>query len=417
MTARKIIHVDMDAFYASVEQRDDPQLRGKPVVVAWRGNRSVVCAASYEARKFGVRSAMPAVRAERLCPNAIFLPPDFPRYRAVSRQVREILMRHTDLIEPLSLDEAYLDVTENKTGLPTATQVARTIREQIRSELSLTASAGVAPNKFLAKIASDWKKPDGLFVIQPEEVDSFLLPLPVGRIPGVGKVTEEKLKHLEVQTIADLRRMDLPTLEGRFGRYGVRLYELARGIDNSEVVPDRPTQSISAEDTFEQDVSLAEMEPMIRRLAEHTWAASRKSLVFSFSTTLRAIRDSFQNSHSQLYTRLSTCSLRGADKYRPCHCGDVSASAQQRFRLVAVGLSNFLEPEDISAQPALFTQPQAVVGQICGWPTIRPVLWEELACGFLFALRLVHLAFWLRAGSSEHGNSDSRLALRPAHVA
>src|SRR6201984_2465102 len=166
---RKIVHIDMDAFYASVEQRDDPQLRGRPVVVAWRGNRSVVCAASCETRKFGVRSAMPAVRAERLCPNAIFLPPDFPRYRAVSRQVREIFQRHTDLIEPLSLDEAYLDVSENKTGLPTATQVARTIREQIRSELSLTASAGVAPNKFLAKIASEWEKPDGGFFLQPEE--------------------------------------------------------------------------------------------------------------------------------------------------------------------------------------------------------------------------------------------------------
>src|ERR1700758_3071759 len=211
MAARKIIHIDMDAFYASVEQRDDPQLRGKPVVVAWRGNRSVVCAASYEARKFGVRSAMPAVRAERLCPNAIFLPPDFPRYRAVSRQVREIFKRHTDLIEPLSLDEAYLDVTENKTGLPTATQVARTIREQIRSELSLTASAGVAPNKFLAKIASDWKKPDGLFVLQPEAVDAFLLPLAVSRLPGVGKVMEEKLEGFGVKTVADFR-------EGEGGR-------------------------------------------------------------------------------------------------------------------------------------------------------------------------------------------------------
>src|SRR5262244_1666851 len=276
MALRKIVHIDMDAFYASVEQRDNPQLRGRPVIVAWRGNRSVVCAASYEARKFGVRSAMPAVRAERLCPNAVFLPPDFQRYRAVSQQVREIFLRHTDLIEPLSLDEAYLDVSENKTGLPTATLVARTIREQIRAELNLTASAGVAPNKFLAKIASDWKKPDGLFVIQPEEVDSFLLPLPVGRIPGVGKVTEEKLKRLEIQTIAHLRRMDLATLESRFGRYGVRLYELARGIDDSEVISDRPTQSISSEDTFEQDVLLTETEPMIRKLAEHTWTASRR---------------------------------------------------------------------------------------------------------------------------------------------
>src|SRR5713226_8860506 len=181
MGTRKIIHVDMDAFYASVEQRDDPQLRGKPVIVAWRGNRSVVCAASYEARRFGVRSAMPAVRAERLCPDGIFLPPDFVRYRAVSRSVREIFSRHTDLIEPLSLDEAYLDVTENKTGLPTATRVAIKIREEIRQELNLTASAGVAPNKFLAKIASDWKKPDSLFVIQPHQVHSFLTDLPIGR--------------------------------------------------------------------------------------------------------------------------------------------------------------------------------------------------------------------------------------------
>src|SRR5262245_47606105 len=180
MRVRKIVHIDMDAFYASVEQRDDPQLRGKPVVVAWRGKRSVVCAASYEARRFGVRSAMPAVRAERLCPNAVFLPPDFPRYRNVSRQAHEIFRRHTDLIEPLSLDEAYLDVSENKMCLSTATQVARTIREEIRAELRLTASAGVAPNKFLAKIASDWRKPDGLFVIQPGDVDSFLSALPVG---------------------------------------------------------------------------------------------------------------------------------------------------------------------------------------------------------------------------------------------
>jgi DNA polymerase IV len=198
---QKIIHVDMDAFYASVEQRDNPQLRGKPVIVAWLGNRSVVCAASYEARSFGVHSAMPAKRAERLCPDAVFVPPDFTRYRQVSRSVREIFKRHTDLIEPLSLDEAYLDVTENKTGLATATLVARTIRQQIREELNLTASAGVAPNKFLAKLASDWRKPDGLFVIQPDDIDAFLLPLPVGRLPGVGKVTGEKLAKLGAQTV------------------------------------------------------------------------------------------------------------------------------------------------------------------------------------------------------------------------
>jgi DNA polymerase-4 len=351
---RKIVHIDMDAFYASVEQRDDPQLRGKPVVVAWRGSRSVVCAASYEARKSGVRSAMPALRAERLCPNAIFLPPDFPRYRAVSREVREIFRRHTDLIEPLSLDEAYLDVSENRTGLPTATQVARAIREQIRSELHLTASAGVAPNKFLAKIASDWKKPDGLFVIQPDDVDSFLSPLPVGRLPGVGKVTEEKLKSFQVQTVADLRALDLSTVERHFGRYGVRLHELARGIDNNEVIPNRPTQSISAEDTFEHDVTLMEMELMIRKLAEKTWSASRNELRIPRTVVLKLKTSDFKiltRSHTpgsppSSCEELTTIALSLRER--------VGLTSQQRFRLVGVGLSNFRGPDDASAQPALF---------------------------------------------------------------
>ena len=205
-----------------------------------------------------------------------FVPPDFTRYRAVSRNVREIFQRHTDLIEPLSLDEAYLDVTENKTGIATATPVARTIRQQIREELNLTASAGVAPNKFLAKLASDWRKPDGLFVVQPEGIETFLLPLPVGRLPGVGKVTEEKLEKLGARTVSDLRALDSAVLEQHFGRYGQRLHELSVGIDLNPVVPDRPTQSISVEDTFEHDVLLPETEPMIRGLAEKLWSASRK---------------------------------------------------------------------------------------------------------------------------------------------
>jgi DNA polymerase IV len=354
MTVRKIIHIDMDAFYASVEQRDDPRLRGKPVVVAWRGNRSVVCAASYEARRFGVRSAMPAIRAERLCPDAVFLPPDFPRYRAVSHLVREIFKRHTDLIEPLSLDEAYLDVSENKTGLPTATRVARAIREQIREELQLTASAGVAPNKFLAKIASDWRKPDGLFVVLPEEVDSFLLPLPVERLPGVGKVTEEKLKKLGVQTVGDLRKLDSSALQSYFGRYGVRLYELARGIDKTEVIPDRPTQSVSAEDTFENDVPLIETEPMIRRLAEKTWTASRKEVRVARTVVLK-----LKTSEFKILTRSHTPSAP------PSSCEELTSialslreritlSPRQRFRLVGVGLSNFRDPDDAAAQPDLF---------------------------------------------------------------
>ena len=348
------MHIDMDAFYASVEQRDDPQLRVKPVVVAWLGNRSVVCAASYEARRFGIRSAMPAVRAERLCPEAVFVPPDFPRYRAVSLLVREIFKRHTDLVEPLSLDEAYLDVTENKTGLPTATRVASTIREQIREELNLTASAGVAPNKFLAKIASDWRKPGGLFVIQPDEVDTFLPPLPVGRLPGVGKVTEARLEKLGIRTVGDLRRLELPTLEGPFGRHGVRLYELARGIDNSPVLPDRPTQSVSAEDTFQHDVPLSETVPLIRRLAEKTWAASRKETRIARTVVLK-----LRTSEFKILTRSHTPSSP------PSSCEELTCIAlslrervdldpHQRFRLVGVGLSNFRDPEQASLQPELF---------------------------------------------------------------
>jgi len=346
---RKIIHADMDAFYASVEQRDDPQLRGKPVIVAWRGNRSVVCAASYEARAFGVRSAMPAVRAERLCPDAIFIAPDFTRYRAVSRDVREIFKRHTDLIEPLSLDEAYLDVTQNKTGLPTATLVARTIREQIRQELSLTASAGVAPNKFLAKLASDWRKPDGLFVIQPEEVNKFLLPLPVGRLPGVGKVTEEKLAKLRIQTVGELRDLDLSMLEQQFGRYGVRLHELARGIDENEVVPDRPTQSISVEDTFEHDVPLAEIEPKIRRLTEKLWSASRKEPRMARTVVLK-----LKTSEFKILTRSHTPSSEELTEIALKLQGRVDLGPKQLFRLVGVGLSNFEKSRDELAQPDLF---------------------------------------------------------------
>jgi DNA polymerase-4 len=354
MEGRKIVHIDMDAFYASVEQRDDPQLRGKPVVVAWKGNRSVVCAASYEARKFGVRSAMPAIRAERLCPEAIFVPPDFTRYRAVSQSTREIFKRHTDLIEPLSLDEAYLDVTENKTGLPTATKVARTIREQIRDELHLTASAGVAPNKFLAKIASDWRKPDGLFVIQPEDLDVFLPPLPIGRIPGVGKVTEKRLAELGIKTVGDMRRLELNILEDNFGRYGLRLYQLTRGIDHSPVVPDRPTKSISAEDTFEIDVPLSEIEPIILRLAEKVWAATSKETRIARTVVLKLKTSGFDiltRSHTPLTPpasceELTTIALSLRER--------VNMDPQQRFRLVGVGLSNFRESEGPPAQATLF---------------------------------------------------------------
>jgi DNA polymerase-4 len=298
---------------------------------------------------------MPAVRAERLCPHAIFVPPDFTRYRAASHLARQIFQRHTDLIEPLSLDEAYLDVTENKTGLPTATRVARAIRHQIREELNLTASAGVAPNKFLAKIASDWRKPDGLFVIQPDEVEAFLTSLPVGRIPGVGKVTEKILQDLGIQTVGDLRAQDLATLEHRFGRYGLRLHNLARGIDHSPVLPDRPTKSISAEDTFERDLPLADLEPIILRIAEKVWAASRKE-----SRIARTVVLKLKTSEFSILTRSYT-PLRP-----PSSCEELTAIAlklrervslppHQRFRLVGVGLSNFRDPEENdSIQSTLF---------------------------------------------------------------
>jgi DNA polymerase-4 len=346
---RKIVHIDMDAFYASVEQRDDPKLRGKPVVVAWKGNWSVVCAASYEARRFGVRSAMPAIRAERLCPEAIFIPPDFIRYRAVSHATREIFQRHTDLIEPLSLDEAYLDVTENKTGLPTATRVAKAIRQEIRDELQLTASAGVAPNKFLAKIASDWRKPDSLFVIQPEDVQTFLPPLPVGRIPGVGKITETRLKQMGFSTVGDLKVLELAALEAQFGRYGIRLYELARGIDHNKVIPDRPTKSISAEDTFERDIPLAETEALIRRLAEKVWMASRKDGRVARTVVLKLKTSEFNiltRSHTpgvppESCEELTVIALSLRDR--------INLGPTQRFRLVGVGLSNFRDLEQLQS--------------------------------------------------------------------
>ena len=344
----------MDAFYASVEQRDAPELRGKPVVVAWRGGRSVVCAASYEARRFGIRSAMPALRAARLCPDAVFVPPDFTRYRAVSRQVREIMLTHTDLVEPLSLDEAYLDVTENKTGLPTATRVAKAIRDRIREELHLTASAGIAPNKFLAKIASDWRKPDGQFVIQPQEVDAFLLPLPVGRLPGVGKVMGEKLAGMGVETVAHLREIEQPLLEQRFGRYGLRLYQLARGIDHGTVSPERLTMSVSAEDTFAEDVLLGELAPMIRRLAEKTWAAAGKQARIGRTVVLK-----LKTSDFRILTRSHTppvppASCEELTRIALSLVDRVGQGAEVRYRLVGVGLSNFHEADDPQLQPELF---------------------------------------------------------------
>ena len=351
---RKFIHIDMDAFYASVEQRDDPSLRGRPVVVAWRGARSVVCAASYEARSFGVRSAMPAARAERLCPDAVFVPPDFTRYKAVSQQIRAVMLRHTDLVEPLSLDEAYLDVTAPKSALDSATAIAKAIRAQIREETNLTASAGVAPAKFLAKIASDWRKPDGLFVIRPHEVLDFLAPLPVSRIHGVGKVMDGKLAAIGIRTVGELRAHDAHELEARFGRYGRRLSELAHGIDHGEVKPDRPTQSISSEDTFAEDVPLAATEATIRDLAAKTWAATQRTQRIARTVVLKLKTREFRiltRSHTPASPPRSAAELtRIALDLRE----NVVLPDTTRYRLVGVGLSNFFDPDDTPGQVDLF---------------------------------------------------------------
>lgn len=355
---RKVVHIDMDAFYASVEQRDDPHLRGKPVVVAWKGKRSVVCAASYEARRFGIRSAMPAISAERLCPEAIFIPPDFVRYKEASRRAREIFECHTDLIELLSLDEAYLDVTENKTGLPTATRVAKAIRQQIREELNLTASAGVAPNKFLAKIASDWRKPDGLFVIQPHEAQDFLMPLPVGRIPGVGKVTESRMKTVGISTVGDLYRLELSELENHFGSYGTRLYQLARGIDHNPVVANRASKSISAEDTFQVDIPLLETEQQIRRLAEKVWRASRENARGAKTVVLKLKTKEFNSLTRSITPSAPPSSCEELTKIALALRERVELGPQQLFRLVGVGLSNF----QLDAESLLFENGDVIVG-------------------------------------------------------
>jgi len=345
--SRKIVHVDMDAFYASVEQRDNPSLRGLPVVVAWEGPRSVVCAASYEARRFGVHSAMSVARAQRLCPDAIYVPPDFNRYREVSRQVRQVFARHTDLIEPLSLDEAYLDVTVNKMGLASATEVARVIRSEILQETRLTASAGVAPNKFLAKIASDWNKPDGLFVIKPSQVLAFLQPLPVRKVPGVGKVMQGKLDALGVQTVGDLSRFTAVELEHHFGRYGVRLHELSQGIDNRAVQPDAPLQQISAETTLMVDQPIEALNEVLGRLAIKVWDQGLKKGAIGRTVVLKLKTDRFRIVTRTLTLTRAPASAQDLAMVAQQLCLRVDLPGTTRYRLAGVGMSNF---EDVAEQ-------------------------------------------------------------------
>ena len=352
--ARKIIHVDMDAFYASVEQRDDPALRGRPVVVAWRGARSVFCAASYEARVFGVRSAMPALRAERLCPDAVFVPPDFVRYKAVSRQVRAIFLAHTALVEPLSLDEAYLDVTTPIIDCGSATASARRIRAEIREATALTASAGVAPNKFVAKIASDFRKPDGLHVVRPDQVLGFLSPLPVGRLPGVGRVMDAKLAALGIRTVADLRGCALEELVRRFGRFGESLHRRARGIDERPVQPDQPARSVSAEDTFAEDLPLDALAPAIARLADKAWTAAQRGGRQGRTVVLKLKTSDFRILTRSLSPESPPASLQDLVRIALALRDRVDLPAATRYRLVGVGLTGFRDDDGDDSQPALF---------------------------------------------------------------
>src|SRR5690348_14959979 len=294
-TQRRIIHIDMDAFYASVEQRDDPQLRGKPVAVGGSpDSRGVVAAASYEARTFGVRSAMPMARAVRLCPGLLIVRPDFGKYKAASEKVMDILHSATPLVEPLSLDEAYLDVTENSWGEPLAMNVALRIKQQIREQLELTASAGVAPNKFLAKIASGWQKPDGLTVIAPERVESFLQKLPVDALWGVGPVTAKKLRAVGIERLVDIRSADRAVLANTVGSLADWLVELAHGRDDRPVEPNRETKSVSCETTYAKDLTdLREINQQIQALAEEVAGDLKRKGLRARTVTIKVRYNNF----------------------------------------------------------------------------------------------------------------------------
>lgn len=285
---RKIIHVDMDAFYASVEQRDNPQLRGKPVAVGYAAVRGVVAAASYEARKFGVHSAMPSVTARRKCPDLIFVPPRFDVYRAVSQQIREIFAEYTALIEPLSLDEAYLDVTHNLKGMEIATAIAVEIRGKIKQVTGLNASAGISYNKFLAKTASDLNKPNGQAVITPKNGPAFVEALPVKKFHGVGPATAEKMHRLGIETGADLKEQPLDFLTQHFGKSGPYFYGLARGVDNRQVKPDRVRKSVGAEDTFAEDIhSYEPARERLQPLIEKVWGYCEVNEIGAKTVTLK----------------------------------------------------------------------------------------------------------------------------------
>jgi DNA polymerase-4 len=345
---RKIIHIDMDAFFASIEQRDQPELQGKPVAVGGAGKRGVVAAASYEARKYGVFSAMPSSIALRKCPELIFVPHRFDVYRQVSRQIRDIFLEYTDLVEPLSLDEAYLDVTENKKGLKSATIIAREIKARIKETTQLTASAGVSINKFLAKVASDQDKPDGLFVITPKQAEAFVENLPIEKFFGIGKVTAEKLHQLGIMHGRDLKKISREELVSRFGKVGRYYFQISRAIDHREVNPNRIRKSLGAERTFEDDLlEEYEIHEQTSRILDILMERIEKAKVKGKTITLKLKYNDFETvnrSHSlQHYTseknEIELISLDLMNKELPPKKG---------IRLIGLTLSN-LNTQDNAA--------------------------------------------------------------------
>jgi DNA polymerase-4 len=338
---RKIIHVDMDAFYASVEQRDDPTLRGKPVAVGHPAKRGVVAAASYEARAFGVRSAMPSIVAARKCAELVFVPPRFDVYREVSKQFQAIFRDYTPLVEPLSLDEAYLDVTDNLKSIPTAWETAKQIRARIYEETKLTASAGISGNKFLAKLASDLRKPNGQFAIMPDHAEAFVAALPVAKFHGVGPKTTARMHALGIETGADLRRQTLSFLQRNFGKAGSWYYDIARGQDDRPVQADRERKSSGSETTFSEDlIDPVQIEAGVVAMADDVWAWCEKTEARGRTVTVKIKWADFQISTR---SRSVEMAIRTQDRLHQLALGLIRSvfPPLKGIRLVGVTLSNF----------------------------------------------------------------------------
>jgi Nucleotidyltransferase/DNA polymerase involved in DNA repair len=342
---RKIIHIDMDAFFASVEQLDNPELRGKPVAVGGSGERHVVAAASYEARKFGVRSAMPSITAKRLCPDLIFVRHHFDRYEEISSRVFEILRDYTDVVEPLSIDEAFMDVTSDKKKIGSATIIAKEIRKEIKNKTGLTASAGISFNKFLAKIASDIRKPDGLFIIPPEDAEKFIESLPIEKFYGIGKVTSEKMHKLGIHQGADLKKWDLSSLVRNFGKAGKFYYDIARGIDDRPVEPFSERKSVGTELTYEKDLTtrfeiIAELYKIEKELMERLENTETTGKTITIKVKFANFRQVTRSKTLQKYIRdFDTLHREVSLIRRSMKLEDV------RIRLLGVSISN-LESED-----------------------------------------------------------------------